>query len=288
MTDLTTFGAGASSVRRRMRRAVISGATLTVSSGVGIFWSVSAYAAAKAVPLSTIVVPRNVTYWEMFANATAVVKTVMILLIFASIATWTMWLSKLAELRSARRRLSGDIRVLGSADSIEAAGTVKHGAVATMLQLCRNELSRAGRIRSQSAADGVKERAAARLVATETSTIERMLRGTAVLATIGAIAPFVGLFGTVWGIMNSFIGISQSNTTNLAVVAPGIAEALLATAMGLVAAIPAVIMYNHVARAIAGFRRQLSEASTQVACLLSQDLDVQLDALSSGASVRAA
>ena len=84
-----------------------------------------------------------------------------------------------------------------------------------------------------------------------------MIRGTGILATIGATAPFVGLFGTVWGIMNSFIGISKPHTTNLAVVAPGIAEALLATALGLVAAIPAVVIYNMFSRSIAGYRALL-------------------------------
>ena len=89
-------------------------------------------------------------------------------------------------------------------------------------------------------------------------------RGTGLLATIGATAPFVGLFGTVWGIMNSFIGISKAHTTNLAVVAPGIAEALLATAIGLVAAIPAVVIYNVFARSIAGYRALLADASALV------------------------
>ena len=93
------------------------------------------------------------------------------------------------------------------------------------------------------------------------------------LATIGATAPFVGLFGTVWGIMNSFIGISKSQTTNLAVVAPGIAEALLATALGLVAAIPAVVIYNVFARSIAGYRALLGDASAEVMRLVSRDLD---------------
>ena len=100
-----------------------------------------------------------------------------------------------------------------------------------------------------------------------------MGRGTGLLATIGSTAPFVGLFGTVWGIMNSFIGISKTNTTNLAVVAPGIAEALLATASGLVAAIPAVIVYNMFARGITGYRQMLGDASTEVLRLLSRDLD---------------
>ena len=93
------------------------------------------------------------------------------------------------------------------------------------------------------------------------------------LATIGATAPFVGLFGTVWGIMNSFIGISKAHTTNLAVVAPGIAEALLATAFGLVAAVPAVVIYNMFARSISGYRALLADASAQVIRHVSRDLD---------------
>ena len=100
--------------------------------------------------------------------------------------------------------------------------------------------------------DGFKERVALRLERVEAAMSRQIARGTGVLATIGATAPFVGLFGTVWGIMNSFIGISEAHTTNLAVVAPGIAEALLATALGLVAAIPAVVIYNHLARSIGG------------------------------------
>ena len=100
-----------------------------------------------------------------------------------------------------------------------------------------------------------------------------MIRGTGLLATIGATAPFVGLFGTVWGIMNSFIGISKPHTTNLAVVAPGIAEALLATALGLVAAIPAVVIYNMFSRSIAGYRALHADAAAEVMRLVSRDLD---------------
>jgi biopolymer transport protein ExbB len=108
----------------------------------------------------------------------------------------------------------------------------------------------------------------------------RMVKGTSVLATIGSTAPFVGLFGTVWGIMKSFIGISQAQTTNLAVVAPGIAEALLATAIGLVAAIPAVVVYNVFARSIGGYKALLSDASAEVMRHLSRDLDRQMQAAS--------
>ena len=101
----------------------------------------------------------------------------------------------------------------------------------------------------------------------------QMQRGTSILATIGATAPFVGLFGTVWGIMNSFIGISKSQTTNLAVVAPGIAEALLATAFGLAAAIPAVVIYNMFSRQIAGYRALLGDTSAEVLRIVGRDLD---------------
>jgi biopolymer transport protein ExbB len=124
--------------------------------------------------------------------------------------------------------------------------------------------------------EGVKDRAAALLTRIELRAGRAMMRGTGVLATIGATAPFVGLFGTVWGIMNSFIGISKANTTNLAVVAPGIAEALLATAIGLVAAIPAVVIYNLFARSITTYRAMLADASTEVMRHLSRDLDKQL------------
>ena len=97
--------------------------------------------------------------------------------------------------------------------------------------------------------------------------------GMAMLATIGATSPFVGLFGTVWGVMNGFIGISKAQTTDLAVVAPGIAEALLATAIGLVAAIPAVIIYNHFSRATKPIWNMSNRGSGAVGRLLSRDLD---------------
>jgi biopolymer transport protein ExbB len=120
---------------------------------------------------------------------------------------------------------------------------------------------------------GLLGRVASHLGRIELQAGRRLNMGTGLLATIGATAPFVGLFGTVWGIMNAFIGISESQTTNLAVVAPGIAEALLATALGLVAAIPAVVIYNHFARAIAGYRALLGDAAAGVERLVSRDLD---------------
>lgn len=114
------------------------------------------------------------------------------------------------------------------------------------------------------------------------------MSGTGILANIGSTAPFVGLFGTVWGIMNSFISISESNTTNLAVVAPGIAEALLATAIGLVAAIPAVIFYNLIARGLGGYKVMLADAAALVERTLSRDLDFAAQASRSSTTAKPA
>ncbi|TFZ33505.1 tonB-system energizer ExbB, partial [Pseudomonas syringae] len=121
--------------------------------------------------------------------------------------------------------------------------------------------------------EGIKARVSFRLGRLAAACGRNRSMGTGVLATIGSTAPFVGLFGTVWVIMNSFIGIAKTQTTNLAVVAPGIAEALLATALGLVAATPAVVIYNVFARSIAGYKAQVSAPSAHVLPLVSRDLD---------------
>jgi biopolymer transport protein ExbB len=143
------------------------------------------------------------------------------------------------------------------------------GPVARLVQAAADEIRLSANLR----ADGLKERIDWQSERIEMAAGRKISRGTGVLATIGATAPFVGLFGTVWGIMDSFIGISKAHTTNLAVVAPGIAEALLATALGLVAAIPAVMIYNVLARSTAHYRALIGDASAQVMKLVSRDLD---------------
>ncbi len=220
--------------------------------------------------------PRDLSPWGMFLNAVLPVKLVMVGLAFASLATWTVWLAKTLELWNAKRAARRGLEVLASATSLRAA----EKELAKQPQQARSPLARfvAAAVgeadRSEGlASEGVKDRAATLLSRIEAQAGRVILRGTGVLATIGATAPFVGLFGTVWGIMDSFIGISKTNTTNLAVVAPGIAEALLATAMGLIAAIPAVVMYNGFARAITGYRAQLGDAAAEVLRHLSRDLD---------------
>jgi biopolymer transport protein ExbB len=213
--------------------------------------------------------------WGMYKNADIIVKTVMIGLAIASIITWTIWISKGLELIGAKRRLRGEIAALKRARNLEEASATaaRKGTLANLLvhdALEEMHLSVNSRER-----EGIKERVSFRLERLVAACGRNMSMGTGVLATIGSTAPFVGLFGTVWGIMNSFIGIAKTQTTNLAVVAPGIAEALLATALGLVAAIPAVVIYNVFARSIAGYKAQVSDASAQVLLLVSRDLDHQ-------------
>jgi biopolymer transport protein ExbB len=211
--------------------------------------------------------------WGMYQNADIIVKIVMIGLAIASIITWTIWIAKGFELMGAKRRLRTEIVHLKKAATLkEASATAaKEGTLANLLvHDALEEMRLSANSREK---EGIKERVSFRLERLVAACGRNMSSGTGVLATIGSTAPFVGLFGTVWGIMNSFIGIAKTQTTNLAVVAPGIAEALLATALGLVAAIPAVVIYNVFARSIAGYKAQVSDASAEVLLLVSRDLD---------------
>jgi biopolymer transport protein ExbB len=230
-------------------------------------------ALAQDTVIATATLPRDLSPWGMFINADPVVQVVLIGLVFASVVTWTVWLAKTVEIVLAKRRVGAAMKILASVRSTpegverfaDQRGEVRQflDAAVAELKLSAGSMER----------DGIKERIASRLERIEAGYARRILRGTGVLATIGATAPFVGLFGTVWGIMNSFIGISKSQTTNLAVVAPGIAEALLATALGLAAAIPAVVIYNVFSRAIAGYRALLGDAAAEVLRLVSRDLE---------------
>ena len=215
--------------------------------------------------------PHDLSPWSMFLQADIVVKLVMVGLALASIVTWTVLLAKSLELARAMRRQRQVLMIVSEARSLEAAPREIGGAAASaLIEAAREELkASAGALEDR---DGLKERIVSRLERIEANTGRRMTRGTGALATIGATAPFVGLFGTVWGIMNSFIGISRAQTTNLAVVAPGIAEALLATACGLVAAIPAVVIYNHFARQITAYKAVVGDTSAAVLRLVSRDL----------------
>jgi biopolymer transport protein ExbB len=211
--------------------------------------------------------------WSMFMSADIIVKAVMIGLAFASLVTWTVFIAKIIELTFIQRSLRSALRKISDSRSL-AEAQFALGSRGTVLSSLLSAAMREARLSAGISSDaGVKERAASSFAEIVRAESRRIRLGMGLLATIGATSPFVGLFGTVWGIMNSFIGISKSQTTNLAVVAPGIAEALLATAIGLVAAIPAVIIYNHFARVTKGYLELVSRASGASARLLSRDLD---------------
>jgi biopolymer transport protein ExbB len=229
-----------------------------------------AIARAQDAIIGTAALPRDLSPWGMYLNADPVVKAVLIGLALASVITWTVCLAKAIEIFLAKRDVDAALNTLASVRSpAEGMERLAEGEVRQLLEAAVTEEKRSG----GSEPEGIKGRIVLRLERIEAAYGRRILRGTSVLATIGATAPFVGLFGTVWGIMNSFIGISKAHATNLAIVAPGIAEALLATAFGLAAAIPAVVIYNAFARLIAGYRAQLGDASTEVLTLVSRHLD---------------
>lgn len=220
--------------------------------------------------------PHDLSPWGMFRQADIVVKLVMIGLAVASLVTWTVLIAKTIELSVAKRRARTALLAVHEARTLDEATRrigERGGPAALMLRAAREEIATSEPVLDFAGGDGVKERVEASLRRIEAGAGRKVSVGTGLLATIGSTAPFVGLFGTVWGIMNAFIGISKAQTTNLAVVAPGIAEALLATALGLVAAIPAVIIYNHFARTIARYRQILSDAGVGVEILVSRDLD---------------
>ncbi len=217
--------------------------------------------------------PHDLSPWGMFMAADIVVKAVMVGLAIASLGVWTVWLAKLMELMTARISLRRGLRALAEEPSLDSAAMhlTRRTAVAKgMVRVAHAEIELSEDVLNGA---GLKERVASRLSGLDAALTRRMRRGMSFLATVGATSPFVGLFGTVWGIMNSFIGISKSQTTSLAVVAPGIAEALLATGIGLVAAIPAVILYNQLSRSIAGYRALVRETSDEVERLVSRDID---------------
>ena len=216
---------------------------------------------------------KELSPWVMFMSADVIVKAVMIGLAFASLVTWTVFIAKSIELSVASTKLRSALKKIAETRSLAEAQMAlgaKEGILPSFLAAALREARMSAGLSSDA---GIKERAASSFSEIVRAEARRIRIGMGVLATIGSTSPFVGLFGTVWGIMNSFIGISKSQTTNLAVVAPGIAEALLATAIGLVAAIPAVIIYNQFSRVTKGYLELVSRASGAAARLLSRDLD---------------
>ena len=216
------------------------------------------------------------TMWALFARATLIVKFVMIMLIIVSVWCWAVIVDKWLQYRRARAEAEVFDRAFWSGEPLDglfdAIGTQPKGQsqkifIAGMLEWRRSHRQDGGLI---AGAQARIDRSMDVAIAKETGALQR---GLAVLATTGSTAPFVGLFGTVWGIMNAFIEIAEAQNTSLAVVAPGIAEALLATGLGLLAAIPAVVYYNKLSsdadRIIAGYEAFADEFAT----ILSRQLD---------------
>ncbi|MDD1530224.1 tonB-system energizer ExbB [Bradyrhizobium sp. WBOS7] len=233
----------------------------------------AAPAPAKSETSAVAPAMKELSPWVMFMSADVIVKAVMIGLAFASLMTWTVFIAKSIELSVASSRLRSALKKIAETRSLAEAQMAlgpKQGVLSSFLAAALREARMSAGLSSDA---GIKERAASSFSEIVRAEARRIRIGMGVLATIGSTSPFVGLFGTVWGIMNSFIGISKSQTTNLAVVAPGIAEALLATAIGLVAAIPAVIIYNHFSRVTKGYLELVSRASGAAGRLLSRDLD---------------
>jgi len=248
-------------IRNRVTGNIVTSASKMTVLGVAM---------VMASPATAAQVPAHLSVAGMFMQADWIVKLVMIGLLIASMATWTIFIAKVLELRKATAAMREvhdsvvGLRSLGDAKATPAL------AASPLIREARAELALSSDALAD--ADGVKERIVSRLERYEASEARRMTRGVNILATVGSTAPFVGLFGTVWGIMNAFIGIAEKQTTNLAVVAPGIAEALLATACGLVAAIPSVVIYNHFSRKIAAHRALVSDSAAAVLRLVSRDL----------------
>ncbi|MEO0062675.1 MAG: tonB-system energizer ExbB [Pseudomonadota bacterium] len=224
--------------------------------------------AATAIPAPTI--PAPISVGGMFLQADWVVKLVMVGLLIASVVSWTVFIAKALELRrisEGQQAIRTGVSGLRSLDDARATPAIAQSPL--VLEASEELALSADALHDP---EGIKERIVSRFERHEAATARSLTRGVTVLATIGATAPFVGLFGTVWGIMNSFVGIAEKQTTNLAVVAPGIAEALLATALGLVAAIPAVVIYNHFSRQIAAHRALVADTAAGILRLVSRDL----------------
>lgn len=232
-------------------------------------------AAQIAVPLPPVAVAvPEADLLALVTTAHPVVQGVMALLALAVFVVLTVMIYKLVELaigfsrlRRAQKALSrglcgpkGDCPLTLAALAAEAELTALPARLSPTLRA------------------SARERLDLTLDRIDAGAIERLRLGTGVLASIGAVGPFVGLFGTVFGIMNSFLAIAATKTTNLAIVAPGIAEALLATGLGLVAAIPAVILYNHLMRRIKAYRHRLADGLAEVLRQFSRALDARMEA----------
>lgn len=212
---------------------------------------------------------------EMFTQADVVVKAVMIFLVLCSLLTWAVLLEKLVVFARARRANQRFLASFRSNDLTQLHEQAEHSAMGRMWQVAQAEVTHFGRNRTADAdqINRLLQRMSLTASIVQERDLARLGSMMGVLATIGATAPFIGLFGTVWGILNSFASIATMKSASLAIVAPGIAEALLATALGLFAAIPAVMIFNKFARDINGFVGGLDNFSAEMIADVSRKLD---------------
>ena len=227
-------------------------------------------------------IPMDVSFWGLVLQADTVVKIVMVILLIASIWSWTIILEKTRKFFSLKKQAQIFEDAFWSGESLEdlykeEEENPKH-PLATVFVAGMYEWTRASKINSLSNEKiqaGLQERIHQVMNVAVTRELENIEKNIGVLATVGSTAPFIGLFGTVWGIMNSFQSIALSKDTSLAVVAPGIAEALLATALGLVAAIPAVIAYNKLSNNLNTYALRIQNFASEFEALLSRHLSEQ-------------
>lgn len=211
---------------------------------------------------------------SLFLKAHLVVQAVMAVLGLAAAAVLTVFLFKIVEFALAFARLRrARAKIAAGVGLIALPGTCP---LALTSQAVADEAAQLPAILTADLRAAARERLELRLDRIEAGAVRQLRSGSGLLASIGSVGPFVGLFGTVFGIMNSFIAIAATKTTSLSVVAPGIAEALLATGIGLVAAIPAVLLYNAILRRIAAFRHALADARTDLLLRFSRGLDARM------------
>tara|TARA_Y100000815_G_scaffold236319_1_gene229467 strand:- start:51 stop:770 length:720 start_codon:yes stop_codon:yes gene_type:complete len=226
----------------------------------------------------------DVSFWGLIIEADFVVKIVMIILLIASIWSWAIIIDKSRKFIRLKKQANIFESAFWSGDSLEElyekqANSPEHPLasvfVAGMYEWTR--VNDKNTLSNEKIQAGLQDRIHQVMHVAVTRELENIEKNIGYLATVGSTAPFIGLFGTVWGIMNSFQSIALSKDTSLAVVAPGIAEALLATALGLLAAIPAVIAYNKLSNSLNSYATKLQNFASEFEALLSRHLSEQDD-----------
>ena len=233
----------------------------------------------QAVNSAALAAPAaNLSLWGLFLEADIVVKLVMLILLFASVWVWAIIIEKVLSLRRVNREATefeDSFWSGGSLDELyDREGADPTNPIAAVFGAAMSEWKRTARIAGVDiGTTAVKERVDRAMNVTIMREMDRLERYMIFLASVGSTAPFVGLFGTVWGIMHSFSAIAAMHNTDLAVVAPGIAEALFATAIGLVAAIPSVLAYNKLSNDLARFAARLEGFGAEFSAILSRQAE---------------